>query len=122
MEDTEKKNNVIWALKTGDMDVVSALLVTEQEVNRPLDGGRMPLHIACDFGQTLVVEQLISRGADVNAIDKHGFTPLLTACFEGHCACVKVLLEKGANKNVAGPDGKRPFDVVVDDALKALLE
>lgn len=35
-------------------------------MNRTLDGGRKPLHYAADFGQTDVVEFLISKGADIN--------------------------------------------------------
>ncbi|KAG7225632.1 hypothetical protein INR49_005038 [Caranx melampygus] len=65
-----------------------------EDANRTLDGGRKPLHYAADFGQTDVVEFLISKGADVNAPDKHGLTPLISACFEGHTSCVKVLLDK----------------------------
>ncbi|XP_045928169.1 myotrophin [Micropterus dolomieu] len=90
MEDKE----LMWALKTGDLDEVQAKLVTAEDVNRTLEGGRKPLHYAADFGQTDVVVFLISKGADVNAPDKHGLTPLISACFEGHLSCVKVLLEK----------------------------
>uniref|UniRef100_A0A3B4GQI2 Myotrophin-like n=1 Tax=Pundamilia nyererei TaxID=303518 RepID=A0A3B4GQI2_9CICH len=86
--------DLIWTLKTGDLDEVKATLQTAEHVNRTLDGGRKPLHYAADFGQTDVVEFLISKGADINAPDKHGFTPLMTACFEGHLSCVKLLLEK----------------------------
>ncbi|XP_077357037.1 myotrophin [Festucalex cinctus] len=117
----DKDGDMIWALKTGDMEEIKSNL-SEKNVNRTLNVGRNPLHIACDFGHTPVVEYLISKGADVNASDKHGLTPLLIACFEGHCACVKVLLEKGADKDIEGPDGKRPLDVVNDAAIKALLE
>lgn len=41
-------------------------LFQAEDVNRTLDGGRKPLHYAADFGQTDVVEYLISMGADVN--------------------------------------------------------
>lgn len=52
--------------------LISALLMScfsllqAEDVNRTLEGGRKPLHYAADFGQTEVVEFLISKGADVN--------------------------------------------------------
>ncbi|GLD48324.1 myotrophin [Lates japonicus] len=97
-------------------------LVTAEDVNRTLDGGRKPLHYAADFGQTDVVEYLISMGADVNAPDKHGFTPLISACYEGHTSCVKVLLEKGADKDQKAPNGTSAFEAADSEAIKALLK
>lgn len=112
----------MWALKTGDLDEVMAKLVTTEDVNRTLDGGRMPLHLAADFGQTDVVEYLISKGANVNAPDKHGLTPLISACFEGHASCVKILLEKGADKDCKGPDGISALEAAESEAIKAMLK
>lgn len=37
-----------------------------EDVNRPLNSGRKPLHIVADFGQKEVMEFLISKGANVN--------------------------------------------------------
>lgn len=51
---------------------ISALLICclslpqAEDVNRTLQTGRKPLHLASDFGQTEVVEFLISKGADIN--------------------------------------------------------
>lgn len=41
-------------------------ILQAEDVNRTLDGGRKPLHYAADFGQTDMVEFLISKGADIN--------------------------------------------------------
>ncbi|XP_019738584.1 myotrophin [Hippocampus comes] len=114
--------NLTWAVKTGDMEVVENNLKTTEDVNRTLDNGRKPLHIACDFGQTCMVEFLVSKGADINAIDKHGLSPLFYASLEGHVACVKFLLEKGADKHLQGPNGKTVIEMVSDDAIKALFK
>ncbi|XP_054608778.1 myotrophin isoform X1 [Dunckerocampus dactyliophorus] len=90
--------DLTWALKTGDVAEVEGMLKKAEDVNRTLDGGRKPLHYACDFGRKEMVEFLISKGADVNAPDKHGLTPLISACLEGHASCVKVLLDKHVPK------------------------
>ena len=57
-------------------------------------GGRSPLHYAADFGQTEVLQYLVSKGANANAKDKHGITVILAAIWEGHTECVKFLLQK----------------------------
>lgn len=79
-------------------------------MNEEIDG-RPPILYAADYGQTDVIEYLISAGADVNVIycssrlfllfdallfqskDKHGITAILAAIWEGHKDCVKLLLE-----------------------------
>ncbi|XP_020505116.1 myotrophin [Labrus bergylta] len=119
MSDTD----LIWALQTGDLEEVKTKLVTAEDVNRTLNGGRKPLHYAADYNQTEVVLFLLSKGADINATDRHGFTPLLCACYESNVACVKVLLEKGADKDQKGPDGVSAFEAAADsEAIKALLK
>ena len=57
-------------------------------------GGRTPLHFAADYGQTEVLQYLVSKGANHNAKDKHGITVILAAIWEGHTDCVKFLLQK----------------------------
>lgn len=113
--------DLMWALKNGELEEVKAI-ITAEDVNRTLEGGRKPLHYAADSGHTDLVEFLISKGADVNAADKHNLTPLLTACFENHLSCVKVLLEKGADKERKGPDGLTAYESAETDAMKALLK
>uniref|UniRef100_UPI0037E81A57 myotrophin n=1 Tax=Semicossyphus pulcher TaxID=241346 RepID=UPI0037E81A57 len=116
-------NDLIWALKTGDLEEVKAKLVTAEDVNRTLNGERNPLHYAADFNQKEVVLFLISKGAHVDAIDKHGYTPLICACYEGNVDCVKILLEKGANKELKTTNGVSPFEAATEsDAIRALLK
>lgn len=83
------------------------------QVNQDVNG-RTLLHYAADYGQSEVVNYLVSKGADVNvslrkiennrrknwklfsfsqALDKHGISPLLAAIWEGHVNCVKILLQ-----------------------------
>lgn len=44
----------------------SCVVLQSEDVNRTLESGRAPLHYAADFGQTDVMEYLISKGADLN--------------------------------------------------------
>ncbi|XP_042367623.1 myotrophin [Plectropomus leopardus] len=119
---TDLDKELTWAITCGDLDEVISRVASAEDVNRILKAGRMPLHIAADFGQTDIAEYLISKGADINAPDRHGYTPLMTACFEGNAPCVKLLLEKGADKNLKGPDGLTAIDATEKDEIKALLK
>lgn len=116
------EDKLMWALQNGQLDEVKATLVTAEDVNRELVGGRRPLHVAADYGQAELVEYLISKGANVNAQDKHHITPLLSACYEGHKSCVEILLKKGADKCAKGPDGLCAFEAAESDDIKALFK
>ncbi|XP_024147251.1 myotrophin [Oryzias melastigma] len=113
---------LIWALKTGDLDEVKMKLKTKEDANRLLESTGYPIHFVSDFGHKDVLEYLISIGADVNAKDKYGMTPLLSACYENHVACVKLLLEKGADKRIKGPDNQTAIDVADSEEMKALFK
>ena len=63
------------------------------DVNADIDG-RSPLHYAADYGQTEVLQYLVSKGGNANAKDKHGISVVLAAIWEGHTNCVKFLLQK----------------------------
>ena len=47
---------------------------------------RTPLHKACYFGHSNIVEYLLECGADVDAIDVEGDTPIHIAAQEDHFA------------------------------------
>jgi ankyrin repeat protein len=115
--------NFEWALKNGDMEQVKAIVDKEKAlVNHQLPSGRYPLCMAADYGQTDIIQYLISQSADVNVVDRYGISPLLSAIYEGHTPCVKLLLEKGASKTGKAPDGSLYIDCTEDDAIKQLLK
>ncbi|GAB0098987.1 uncharacterized protein DMENIID0001_148040 [Sergentomyia squamirostris] len=110
-----------WALKNGDLDQVKDLVEKKVvDINEAIEG-RTPLHFAADYGQSDVLEYLISKGADVNALDKHGISVLLAAIWEGHINCVKILLNRGASKEGSAPDGTTYRDAAENPEIKALL-
>ena len=114
-------DDLLWAVKNGDIEQVQAGLATT-DVNNELKNGRMALHYAADFGHVDVIELLVQSGADVNLPDRHGITPVLAAIWEGHVDCVKLLLEKGANKSGTAPDGQSYLDCAESDEMKAVLK
>src|SRR3989338_5447490 len=109
----EEKSGFNWACKTGDLKgVKEAVEVQKEDVNQvdATVNRRTPLHWAADFGQTAVIEYLLSKGAKVDAKDAYGITPLLAAVYENHADSVKVLVKNKADKKLKGPDGKTALE------------
>ncbi|CAL1548918.1 unnamed protein product [Lymnaea stagnalis] len=130
----DKDQEFVWKVKNGELNDIKTFVEKEAkktwamiyslqgvDVNKAIQG-RLPLHYAADYGQTEVIEYLISKGAKVNEPDKYGISPLLSAIFEGHTASVKLLLEKGANKNEKSPEGIPYIECAEKDEIKALLK
>ncbi|CAH1787770.1 unnamed protein product [Owenia fusiformis] len=111
-----------WACENGDIDAVKNHIGENKDlVNTIGSTGRYPLHFAADYGQTEIIEYLVSQGADVNMSDKHGITPLLAAIWEGHTKSVQVLLDNGAKKDGKAPDGSSYIDSAEKEEIKNIL-
>ncbi|XP_023025056.1 myotrophin isoform X1 [Leptinotarsa decemlineata] len=114
----------VWAIKNGDLeqvkDIIEKKIFQSVNVNDEVQGRPLILY-AADYGQTDVIEYLISAGADVNSKDKFGITALLAAIWEGHKDCVKLLLEKGARKDGVAPDGKTYLESAENNEIRQLL-
>ncbi|MHB0960528.1 MAG: ankyrin repeat domain-containing protein [Pirellulaceae bacterium] len=63
-----------------DVQATTWLLLHEADVDRQLEDGRTPLHVAADRNNgTAVIELLLRHGAEINARDHLGKTPLAYA-------------------------------------------
>jgi ankyrin repeat protein len=87
----------------GHVDVVSALLGAEANIEVPDNAGHTPLHIAAINGRIGIVRELLRTvagrpAANIEARDNVGHTPLHYAAAGGHVELVRLLLENGANK------------------------
>lgn len=123
MSDPSQMSSLVWGLKNGDVEVVKQEIEKNSiDVNQPIGQGRYALHFAADFGQSAIIEFLLSKGADINKPDKHGISPLLAAIWENHPQAVKLLLEKGADKNGTSPDGMKYIECAETDEIKMMLK
>lgn len=114
-------SELVWGIKNGDIDQVKDIIENKKiDVNAHIDG-RVPLHYAADYGQTVVLNYLLDKGADPNVKDKHGISVLLAAIWEGHTDCVKTLLNHGASKTGQTPDGTPYLEAAEKEEIKALL-
>uniref|UniRef100_A0A1I7TCN0 ANK_REP_REGION domain-containing protein n=1 Tax=Caenorhabditis tropicalis TaxID=1561998 RepID=A0A1I7TCN0_9PELO len=112
--------SIAWNIQNGELDAVKQS-VKEQNLHEVYNG-RTAIQIAADYGQTAVMEYLISIGADVQAKDKYGITPLLSAVWEGHYDAVKLLLQHGADRSIIAPDGTSLIDCSEDEKIRELLK
>eukprot|EP00899_Mesostigma_viride_P027642 jgi/Mesvir1/8062/Mv01480-RA.1 len=80
------------------------------------------LHKAAQAGHQEVVEMLLDTGASVHAAEEYGgWTPLHLAAYKGHLDVAEVLLSQGAPLNRKDQDGRTPFELAADPAVKELL-
>ena len=89
-----------WATISNHLDTVQALLKRGAQVNHVDKHGMTPLMYAAsiDFGNTAVLEKLMSAGADLEAKNKDGLTALDLAKSYGHSAMVNLLAGKAASR------------------------
>ncbi len=64
-----------------------------------------PLSVACYFGISTVVAQLLEAGADTHVQDKDGLTALHWASDKSHAAVVQLLLDRGAYVDAKDREG-----------------
>ncbi|KIJ14092.1 hypothetical protein PAXINDRAFT_116492 [Paxillus involutus ATCC 200175] len=70
-----------------------------------------PLHVACYYGRTTIVELLLQNDVDLAAQSKSLNTALHFASRHGRLGVLKLLLEKGADPDVQNKDLQTPLDL-----------
>lgn len=85
------------AIRADDLAAVTDLVRSGVDVNRFTPEGLTPLMIASGFGQSQMVDLLLTAGAQVLAVDpRAGATALHKAALSGNPDVVKLLLDHGA--------------------------
>lgn len=111
------------AIKKGDIKKIEELFASGISINeREEPFQRTPLHFAAEYGNPLISELLIERGAEINAKDILGRTPFHIAIANEHLDVAKVLLEKGANPAEKDNEGNTPLHLAAEKgAIKSLF-
>ena len=115
------------AARTGNLDIVRALLKHGAEVNAATaELGATALMWAVAAPHRPIVEALLEAGADVEVSTAKGMTPLLTAAQHGDVETARLLIAAGADVNQPGADGTFPLPFAIvdghDDFALFLLE
>ncbi|XP_063240434.1 ankyrin repeat domain-containing protein 27 [Bacillus rossius redtenbacheri] len=89
------------------------------------DKGFTALHVACLFGQPMIVDLLVSAGADANARDCSGSVPLHYCAARGYQNALLLLIHAGARLGERDSDGNTPLHLASNNGhegcVKALL-
>src|SRR5688500_13414287 len=96
---------VVDAIKSGDTQVIRALVKEKAAVNTPEKDGTTALHWAVRGDNMTAVQLLLRAGAKVNAANRYGVTPLSLAAVNGNAAMIEVLLKAGADPNTTLTQG-----------------
>lgn len=111
-------------------DLASVRLCVERDNISPSYAnslGQTPLHIAAMWGNAVVAEYLVAKGANVHAINHlSSATPLHVAAssskdLDGRMQCARILLAAGANPNATDADGSVPWQKVGPGPLRDML-
>lgn len=98
--------DLVTAVRDGNIAAVRALLKQGVDVNAVQGDGATPLHWAVHVDDLNAVELLIRAGARVDAANDTGVTPLYLACMNRNAPVVEKLLAAGANPNVTLLNGE----------------
>jgi ankyrin repeat protein len=91
-----------YAAASGSIAVVKWLQSLGHNTREPSDKGLLPLHIACQYKHTKLVQYLLDLpggSSDVHAQCPNGQTALHTAVHSGVSSTVQLLLQRGADAN-----------------------
>jgi uncharacterized protein len=107
----------------GGAAAVRAILAAGADPDADADNpfGVRPLHSACARGDFECARALLAAGANPNLAQQRGYTPLHSAAHLDDRELASLLLEYGADRFAKNDDGKLPYDLSGDAAVRQLL-
>ena len=85
---------LMMVVEAGSLDMVNVLLSTAGiQIDATNEVGRTAVYLACEQGESLILEALLEKGANPATIDRLESTPFIAACSSGQLNCV-VLIAK----------------------------
>lgn len=92
------------------------------DLNMPDIKGRMPLSMAAQAGQLVLVREMLRRGAETERIGGAGMTPLGAAVWGGHDLVVADLLQVGARLDTPSATGQLPLHLASQTGNTRLIK
>jgi ankyrin repeat protein len=109
-----------WAAYLDDLE--TAKLLVSANANATNRYGVTPLSLACQNGNTAMVEFLLAQGADANTTLRGGETVLMTAARTGKPGPVQALLKRGADANARERRGQTALMWAAADGHAEVVE
>ncbi|KAJ0388508.1 hypothetical protein COL922a_000314 [Colletotrichum nupharicola] len=101
--------DLLKAVKGGQLDSVESVLARNGDINVALEGGDHAVHIAARKGSLPILERLLTLGADVHVSNNVRDTPLHAALKAGRIETAMALLLRGASCKSLNNDGLAPL-------------
>lgn len=125
----DKDNNtaLMFAVKSGQKEVVKWLLEIGANPNYTNTLGFSPLHLAVRKNDLELTSLIIDNGADINIKGKYGEAPIFDAVFENNGKMIEALIINGTPVDVVNTNKQTPLMRAVEyksrqEALKVLLQ
>ncbi len=90
------------------LHTAEAILKAGMDIN--FNSGDTPLHLACGFNNSKMVDLFLQYRANPNILDGAGDTALHRAVFRNNTAVIDGLLSHGADCNIKSKGGNTPFE------------
>ena len=110
------------AARSGNWNLVRALLKYGVPVNSRDQYGFTPLHLASRGGPLNVVQELLRRGAHVNPRSLYGETPLHVAAIAKRPRIIHALLKAGTNPKYGSIYGHRAHNIANNRSIPNALK
>ena len=116
-----KEAAIIWAARSGKLQAVRALAISNADVTCRSHCRVTALHCAAKHSEEMC-QELIAHGADVEAKDDDGRTPLHWAADSGNVGTAFALLAAGAKQNLVDRHGNTPLHLAANTKNPNVVE
>lgn len=91
---SENENNLVQAVKNGDIEAVNSLLESGENADLKCPDGYPVLQWAAELGFEEILKLLLEKGADINALADDGMTTLHAAANGGQIRIGQILIDE----------------------------
>lgn len=103
------------AVCKGDMEIVSVFISQGGDINVRDQNGMTALILSVDYGQELVLRNLLQWRANLDMTDKWGQTALMLAAGRNDVKSTRLLLNAGADFNLKAMNGLTAIQYATDN-------
>ena len=103
------------AVRKGNMEIVSAFLSQGGDINVRDQNGMTALILSVDYGQELVLRNLLQWRANLDMTDKWGQTALMLAAGRNDVVSTRLLLDEGADFDLEAINGLTALQYATDN-------